>query len=719
MKSKLLLFLSSMVLGIGTLAGSIIGLKNTDNLKQAKAATYDCVFDINPSVQTRTVSTSTDLTEGVVTWSQMSTTFNSRATITGAGGKTITVTETEENSNCFAVYVPLRVFIYNLEAYKKLSYNLKVTVNLTGGTSNCCASAAFYAYGEWGKAGNDTKVNTSGEYFGLASSTATAFGTNFERVISFAQTNGNTGASENATVSNLTANNKTASQGNMCCYYGGIFMAVRKHGSTTHKVTATVSAQAVSATALSYAFQDSTNTSLCYTNLQDVLDNAASGSTLNMVGNSTDIARVDVDKNLTINMNNHKILFNSDARLVVKSGSTLYLTGTGSVEHNMPSGTYGLVTNEGTLSVGANVSIKNLSTTTLSSKALTSSGILDFSGSASSGGVAIIISGGVANIRGSGTITSANTEAIRITNGTTYLYESPTISTTNGTYEIDLFAPSSGNPYLYASKEGTKYSGNAVTVFVELTNYSAVTTIIGGATSDIANKFSFTGNKNTGWEYTFDSSASAFVYKQIVRNVSATLTNCSATFPSTVTYGQHVAVTITANTGYKFTNDSVVISNSSKTFTRGTEYTFDAASGYLYLYGQYFDKDLTITVTAVVQTNADKVQAFISGYMRMSYNATGQCNSYYGPAKEAFNNLSDECRELFLTDATYSAAKERLIAWSIAKGDTLNTTTNKLVAAARVTNLVTDTNSSLVLIIIAISVLGLASLGFILRKKHA
>ena len=125
-----------------------------------------------------------------------------------------------------------------------------------------------------------------------------------------------------------------------------------------------------------------------------------------------------------------------------------------------------------------------------------------------------------------------------------------------------------------------------------------------------------------------------------------------------------------------------------------------------------------------VQSASDKVTQFIALYMHMDENNNGQCNTYFEPAKDAFNALDSEARSLFFSssDSSIVAARNRLNAWAAYKGYSVNGE-NKYVATAQNSNLINNVNNNNVIAVaIATSLIAITSLCGLFfiyrRKKH-
>ena len=124
-----------------------------------------------------------------------------------------------------------------------------------------------------------------------------------------------------------------------------------------------------------------------------------------------------------------------------------------------------------------------------------------------------------------------------------------------------------------------------------------------------------------------------------------------------------------------------------------------------------------------------EANTFMAKYMKLATIAldnegTGQCISagWYTAAKAAFNAMSAEARQLFLTDAAYAAGADRLVAWATANGDTLNGS-NILAKATNspfginVVGQGDNTNLYLIVIISALMSITLISCLIIIKKR--
>lgn len=127
-----------------------------------------------------------------------------------------------------------------------------------------------------------------------------------------------------------------------------------------------------------------------------------------------------------------------------------------------------------------------------------------------------------------------------------------------------------------------------------------------------------------------------------------------------------------------------------------------------------------------VETDEEVVDNFVSTKMKMdqyvgdnTYNEA-RCTENYEAARDAFNELSDSQRDLFLTYSKYSDAKARLLAWATGYGESLNG--NNKLGAARINSdfaIISESESSTTLIIVAVSFVSLTAIGgfFLLKKR--
>ena len=144
------------------------------------------------------------------------------------------------------------------------------------------------------------------------------------------------------------------------------------------------------------------------------------------------------------------------------------------------------------------------------------------------------------------------------------------------------------------------------------------------------------------------------------------------------------------------------------------------------------NKDEGTVPTFVIRDNnvtdvTVEANTFMVKYMRLatietSNTGSGACKTqgWYTAAKAAFNSLSSDARELFLTDAAYSDGAARLHAWAIANNDTINSN-NTIVSNSLLNRTFEMANGGafIAVIIIVCSVITSISMFFLFRRKKA
>lgn len=223
-----------------------------------------------------------------------------------------------------------------------------------------------------------------------------------------------------------------------------------------------------------------------------------------------------------------------------------------------------------------------------------------------------------------------------------------------------------------------------------------------------------------GYELKYYSSSGKIFVSLIIRKVYFQFNNCTSfeTDGSELKYNTSYTYYAHPIAYYKFTSSSVKVMNGTYEIVSKDNWTFTPSSGKLVLNANRYSFDLNIIFTAVAWEDSDYVDEFRTNYMHMSENVTGQCDTYYPLAKAAFNALTDSQRSLFLTSSTFTAAKNRLVAWATAKGDAINSS-NTIVAGNSATNAINATSNSMITllaIIISLSVLPTAYL--LISKKR-
>lgn len=136
----------------------------------------------------------------------------------------------------------------------------------------------------------------------------------------------------------------------------------------------------------------------------------------------------------------------------------------------------------------------------------------------------------------------------------------------------------------------------------------------------------------------------------------------------------------------------------------------------------------TFVVSRVnIGTVAVEANTFMAKFMKLATVATdnegtGQCISagWYSRAKAAFNAMSGDARELFLTDAAYADGAARLIKWATANGEEINAS-NLLVTASSNHFFINNSKQSsniVLIVVIAVAISSLAFIGFFFSRKR-
>ena len=118
-----------------------------------------------------------------------------------------------------------------------------------------------------------------------------------------------------------------------------------------------------------------------------------------------------------------------------------------------------------------------------------------------------------------------------------------------------------------------------------------------------------------------------------------------------------------------------------------------------------------------------EANTFMAKYMKLatvSGNGTGLCitQNWYANAKTAFNAISDDARELFLTNAAYTEGADRLRAWATANGDEVDGS-YLLVSSGKITvfnEIINNDNSMIIFAIIFGTFASLSLLVFFINK---
>ena len=240
-----------------------------------------------------------------------------------------------------------------------------------------------------------------------------------------------------------------------------------------------------------------------------------------------------------------------------------------------------------------------------------------------------------------------------------------------------------------------------------------------------------------GTGYTYDSTTGAVVvYKEYITGsvvVSATaITMCTVNFYDQQGNVIHDPIVIAKNAELTFPFPSVMPAyhaHAAVVWYSNPEFT---GSGYNYGAKTYItsDKDFYAQIT---RSSIDEIDEFVGVQLHFDVDPisadderdTGACrgeNGYYAIAKAVYNGFTSSQKQTFNTDATYTQAKARFLAWAHANGQTINGSYNIVNASAPSsfdsTNINNEGNAIVIVsIIAAASVISLLAL-VILKKKH-
>ena len=154
------------------------------------------------------------------------------------------------------------------------------------------------------------------------------------------------------------------------------------------------------------------------------------------------------------------------------------------------------------------------------------------------------------------------------------------------------------------------------------------------------------------------------------------------------------------------------------------EFISNAASGWKRNIQRSGDTEPTFVISQRnLEDDSVEANTFMAKYMKLATvtgEGTGLCktNGWYTAAKAAFNAMTSEARELFLTDSDYEAGADRLRAWATANGEVINAS-NLLVASSNNTFLNIANNNNSAIIIVIITLIGFAFAGlFVISRKR-
>ncbi len=326
----------------------------------------------------------------------------------------------------------------------------------------------------------------------------------------------------------------------------------------------------------------------------------------------------------------------------------------------------------------------------------------------------VVVGGGKLYLSGTLTVPygdSIYTEKENNVTPSVYLYYLPTI--THGTNK-HTFSVASGGPSTLNLRADNGLSsaylngGSNITINYNTKPTTGNVLIVSGVNSQTAaNKFSVAG-----------LASNLMLFYNSTTKELRTAVKCSITFNANGGSGSQTGKTVKQGDSYMLP---------SCTFTAPEYHHFecwgsDATGTATYQAGASVTINGDKVFYAIwAQSASEKVTEFIDYYMYMSKFVSGQCNTYFGPAKDAFNALDSEARALFFSSSTSSVvnARERLNAWAAYKGYTLNEN-NQYVANVQSSNAINGVKENQTAVV-AITIVSIATListvGFFLLKK--
>lgn len=96
---------------------------------------------------------------------------------------------------------------------------------------------------------------------------------------------------------------------------------------------------------------------------------------------------------------------------------------------------------------------------------------------------------------------------------------------------------------------------------------------------------------------------------------------------------------------------------------------------------------------------------------------TGVCLSYYGPAKQAFNGLTNSQKQIFLSSQDFSEMVDRMCAWATANGETFDTTLGGF-SSNQTPNIMNNDDVAIWLVIVSAITLLSFTVVFVIKKRH-
>ena len=476
-------------------------------------------------------------------WTTLNKNNTSHFSIPGATTNNYTVSEDSSNKMYNYCYRPF--FIYPrfkgtgyMEAKKRYVIDVTFSLSLT----KTASSGAAYAHAELFFLGNgngqptptlnDNAFNTSPEHnqnytnsYGSASNTNKSIGCYTKNV--------NSAVVATKQLS-ITFDNETTSP-QVVRYQLGLFVGCNYASSYAHQASAVVSYTIDSVTKYDVVAENAGN---AYLTIDEAIDAAASGSTVNVISDcnwsidqneSTYLA-----KNLTINLNGHTVSMTQyNDGIGVKNNSTITINGGGGTLRNnandnqyaqplllvkagstmnvsnvtlsKPNGTHGVVEVYGTFTADSTVTISTNSTYNNGCGVLVygTSATATLTGtSVSTRQTAILVQQGGTFKSNGATITSTSYYAIETDScvsysNSVYVYGATTLSY-GGSATAHIYLSATGNnDKVYATANGKTFLTKAVTVRLS-SNVAEDTTVV---SSDKNEKISITNSPATGFEY--------------------------------------------------------------------------------------------------------------------------------------------------------------------------------------------------------------------------
>ena len=435
-------------------------------------------------------------------------------------------------------------------------------------------------------------------------------------------------------------------------------------------------------------------------------------------------------RQMTINLNNHIVTCSVDNALVIKTSVTITsspaggkLTTSQNAIVNVQGGHLTVNGSGQTLENTSTSSGKYVITLTTSGSIVTLLGSTVIKGGQY--GIYAAMAGNIA-VGGSTAIQNYSGYAIYSIAGTPiYLSEHANIG------KLCMPASLSGSVLLLANRDTSAYYINTssnLEVYFSQTLSSQQTIAQNVYNQDVADHVIFK-SIGSGYQQQYIASGHYIQCGYFTTTPTFVLTHCSVDNPNIqLIYNTGASMTFTPERGYSLP------ANVSVTNVSGNKISWGSTSGILVITAYAVTQEVTITVTAVINTEG-KTLEFIANNMHMSdyTEELGYCKDeihhYYSTAKEAFNSLEKATRTYLMTNDQDDivAARERLVAWAAANGEVivLNTSTSQyeIQSSSRVNNYLEIAEQTNYSVIILASVIGITTLSLVvllaLKKKRA